>query len=85
VIYDSAPTSSLDLPTSLHVPQDEPTTFIAMLRQFSSDATALLDDLAEARPLIRNELVVKTHDGGQLIYALVECATTLDFVSVNFV
>jgi hypothetical protein len=42
-------------------------------------------DLTEARPLIRSELTVKTFHGGQLIYRLVDCAATLDFVSEDFV
>jgi hypothetical protein len=39
----------------------------------------------EARPFIRSERDVKTHDGGQLIYGLVDCAATLDFVFEDFV
>jgi hypothetical protein len=42
-------------------------------------------DLAEARPLTRIEVIVKTHDGGQLISGLVDCAATLDFLSKDFV
>jgi hypothetical protein len=45
----------------------------------------LLTDLTEARPLIRIELIVKTHDGGQRISGLVKCAATLDFVLEDFV
>jgi hypothetical protein len=44
-----------------------------------------MTDLTEARPLIRTELTIKTRDGGQLIYGLVDCAATLDFVSEDFV
>jgi hypothetical protein len=51
-----------------------------MLKQFSLEATALLTDLTEARMLIRIELNVKTPNGGQLIFGLVECGATLDFV-----
>jgi hypothetical protein len=61
--YDSAPTKCFVEPPSLLVPQDEPTTAIATMRQFSSDATAMLSDLTEARPLIRTELAMKTYDG----------------------
>jgi hypothetical protein len=39
----------------------------------------MLNDLTEARTLIRTELNVKTHDGGQLISRMVDCAATLDF------
>jgi predicted aspartyl protease len=42
-------------------------------------------DLTEARPLIRTELTVKSHDGGHHISCLVDCAATLDFVSTDFV
>jgi hypothetical protein len=45
----------------------------------------MLTDLTEARPLIRTELTVKTLDGGHLIFGLVDCAATLDFVSEDFV
>jgi hypothetical protein len=41
----------------------------------------MLTILTEARPLIRTELIVKTHDGGQQTSGLVDCAATLDFVS----
>jgi hypothetical protein len=58
---------------------------IASLRQFFPEATAMLTDLMEARPMIRTELIVKTLDGGQLISGLVDCAATLDFVSEDFV
>jgi hypothetical protein len=44
-----------------------------------------LTDLAEARPLIRIELTEKTREGGHLIPGLMDCATTLDFVSGDFV
>jgi hypothetical protein len=33
--------------------------------------------LTEARPLIRTELNVKSHDGGQVFFGLVDCAATL--------
>jgi hypothetical protein len=45
----------------------------------------LLTDLAEARPLIRTELTKKTRDGGHLTSGLMDCATTLDFMSEDFV
>jgi hypothetical protein len=48
-------------------------------------STTRLTDLTEARLLIRTEVIVKTPDGGQLISGLVDCATTLDFVSKDFV
>jgi hypothetical protein len=53
--------------------------------QFPSTAIAFLTDLTEARPLIHTELTVKTHDGGQLVTRLVDCAATLDFVCEEFV
>jgi hypothetical protein len=83
--YDSAPTTIHDLPTSVHVPPNEPTASIVTLRQFSLDATALLTVLTKARPLIRTEVNVKTHDGGQLVSGLGGCSATLDFVSEDFV
>jgi hypothetical protein len=78
-LYDSARTLSLVEPPSLHVPQNELLASITKLRQFSSEATAMLNGLTEAHPLIRTELNVKTHDSGQLILGLVNCAATLDF------
>jgi hypothetical protein len=71
-------------PPSLRVPRDELTTSIATLRKNSPDATALLTDLTEARPFARTKLNVKTHDSGQLISGLVDCAATLAFVSEDF-
>jgi hypothetical protein len=65
---------------SVDVPPCEPTASIVTLRQFSLDATALLTDLIEARPVILTEVNVKTHDGGQLISGLVDCDATLDFL-----
>jgi hypothetical protein len=50
--YDSALTTSHDLPISVHVTSDEPISSINELRQFSSDANVLLTDLAEAPPLV---------------------------------
>jgi hypothetical protein len=44
-----------------------------------------LTDLTEARPLIRTTLNVKTFDGGKRISGLVDRATTLDVMSVDFV
>jgi hypothetical protein len=72
VFYDSAVTTS-DIPTSVHVPSDEPTASIATLRHFFTDATALRIDLTE--------LNVKNHDGSQLISGLVDCAATHEFGS----
>jgi hypothetical protein len=82
---DSTPTTIPELPTSVHVPPDEPTASIATLRQFSSDATAVFTDLTEARSLIRTEMNVKSRDGGQLFFGLVYCTATLDFLSKDFV
>jgi hypothetical protein len=45
----------------------------------------MLTDLTEARPLIQTEMTVKTVDGGQLFFGLVDCAATLDSVSKDFV
>jgi hypothetical protein len=70
-LYDLAPTTS-GLPTSVHVPLDEPTHAIATLRHFYTDATAMLTDLSGARPLIQTELNVKILDSGQLISGLVD-------------
>jgi hypothetical protein len=50
------------------------------LRQLNADASALMNDLTEARPLIRSKLKVKALDGGQLVSGLVDCVATLDFV-----
>jgi hypothetical protein len=69
----------------LHVPPDEPTTSIATLRKSPSDASNLLINLTEARTLSQTELNVKTLDDGQLIFGLVDCASTLDFVQESFV
>jgi hypothetical protein len=74
-----------DQPTSVHVPPLNTEESIATLQHFSPPTTALLTDLAEARPLIRTELIVKTHDGGHQISGLMDCAATLDFVSEDFV
>jgi hypothetical protein len=65
--YDPSPTTFSDEPTSVRVQFDVPEDSIATLRQFSQEATALLTDLTEARPLIRAELTVKTPNGEQLI------------------
>jgi hypothetical protein len=62
--YDSTTPTSSDQPASVPVPLDDTEPSIATLQQFSSPTTALLTDLTEARPLIRTELTVKTHDGG---------------------
>jgi hypothetical protein len=81
VVYDQAPGTTLDESTSVRVPPNDTGESIAALLQFSLKAAALLTDLAEARPLILTKLVVKVHDGEQLICGLVDCAATLDFVS----
>jgi hypothetical protein len=83
--YDQTPTTITDQTTSVHVPPIDTEESIATLQQFSSRASALLIDLTEARPLIRTELIVKTPDGGQVIYGRVHCAATLDFVAEDFV
>jgi hypothetical protein len=83
--YDSTTSTTSDQPDSVPVPSDDTEPSIATLRQFSSQATTLLTDLTEARPLIRTALTVKTPKGGHLISGLVDCAATLDFVSEDFV
>jgi hypothetical protein len=45
----------------------------------------MVTDLTEARPFIRTELTVKADYGGHLIFGLVDCGATLDFVSEDFV
>jgi hypothetical protein len=44
-----------------------------MFKHFFPEAAAISTDLTEARPLIRIELTVKTPDGGQLSFGLVNC------------
>jgi hypothetical protein len=83
--YDSAPTTSLDEPTAIHLPPNDPMNSIATLQLFATDTTALLIDFTEARSLIRTELNVKTRDVEQHVSELVDCAATLDFVSKDFV
>jgi hypothetical protein len=83
--YDSTSLTTSDQHTSVPVPPGDAEQFIATLRQFSPPATALLTDLTEARPLIRNELTMKAPDGGHQITGLVDCAATLDFVYEDFV
>jgi hypothetical protein len=78
-LYDPTPSAVSDEPTSVYVPSYGPEKSIATERQFSPEATTLLTDLTEARPLVRPELIVQT-EGGQLISGLVDCAATLDFV-----
>jgi hypothetical protein len=85
VFNDPAPTAILDEPTSVHVPPDDLVESITTLRHFPPEATALLTDLTEARPLIRSERNVKSHDGRQRFFGLVDCAATLEFVSEDFV
>jgi hypothetical protein len=84
VSNDQAPISTPDEPTSVRVPHDDTEESIATLQQFFKEVAAILTDLTEARPLIRTELTVKSHDGGQLISGLVYGAATLDFVSEDF-
>jgi hypothetical protein len=62
----TSPTES-DQPTSVHVPPGDAEQSIATLRQLSPPPTALLTDLTKARPLIRAEMIVKTHDSGHQI------------------
>jgi hypothetical protein len=83
--YNSTSPTASDQPNTVHVPPRNAEKSIATLRQFSSTTTALLTDLTEARPLIRNELTVKSPDGGHQIFGLVDYAATLDFVSQDFV
>jgi hypothetical protein len=83
--YDSASTTILDRPTSVHVPPNVPAEFIATLRQFSSDATALVTYLAITRPFLQAELNVKAHEGGELTSGLVDYAATHDFPPQDFV
>jgi hypothetical protein len=89
--HDHAPTTFPDQSTSVHVRHVDTEESIATLQQFSSTATAILTDLAEARPLIRTEPNVKTRDGGGqlifggLIFGLVDCAAIFDFVYEDFV
>jgi hypothetical protein len=52
---------------SVHVPLGDMEESIATMKQFSPKADALYTYRKEAWPLIRTELTVKTHDGGQLI------------------
>jgi hypothetical protein len=66
-------------PSSLLVPLDESTTSIAKLRQFSTDATALLTDLN------LNQGERESHDGGEQFFRFIDCTTTFDFVSEDFV
>jgi hypothetical protein len=84
-VVNPAPTTIPDEPTSVLVPPDDPVESIGTLRHFAPEATFMSTDLTEARPLIRTELNVKTHDGGQLISGLVDCVATLDFVSEDSV
>jgi hypothetical protein len=79
--YDQTLPTESDQPLSVHVPPLEAEESNATLKHFSPRATALLNDLTEARPLIRTELTVKTPEGRHHISGLVDCAATLDFVS----
>jgi hypothetical protein len=44
----------------------------------------MLKDVAEPRFLIRAELNVKAHDGGQQSFGIVDCVATLDVVAKDF-
>jgi hypothetical protein len=79
--YDKTSPTVPNQPTSVLVPPVDAEESIATLKKNSPQATALLSDLTEARPLIRTEMIVKTLDGGHHISGLVDCAATLDFVS----
>jgi hypothetical protein len=83
--YDPTLPTKSDQPILVPIPPVEAEESIATLKQFSPPATTLLTDLTEARPLVRTELTVKTHDGGHHMSGLVDCAATLDFVSKDFV
>jgi hypothetical protein len=83
--YDLAPTAVHDVPTTVPLPLDVPEEFIVALRQFSTEATAMLTDPAKVWPVIRTKLNVKTPYGEHLTFGLVEYAATLDFVSKDFV
>jgi hypothetical protein len=83
--YDLASPTEHDRPISVPLPHVDAEESIATLHQFSPPATTLLTDITEARPLIRTEVAVKTHDGGHQITGLVYCAATLDFVSEDLV
>jgi hypothetical protein len=83
--YDLASPTDPHQPNSVPVPPVDAEECSATLQQFPPPATTLPTDLAEARPLIRTELTVKTHDGGHHIIDLVDCVATLDFVSEDFV
>jgi hypothetical protein len=69
--YDQASPIEPDQPISVPIPHVDAEESIATLQQFSPPATALLDDLTEARPLIRTEVTVKTLDGEHHIIGLV--------------
>jgi hypothetical protein len=83
--HDPSPTTISDEPTSVPIPLDVPKESIAKLRQFPPEATAMLTDLTDARPMIRIELTLKIPNGEQQISGLVDCAATLNFVSGDFV
>jgi hypothetical protein len=79
--YDIASTTAhVKLPL-LQVPPDEPKASIAKLRKNSPDASALLSNCTDSCPLIRTELNVKSPNGGQLIFGLVDRVATFEFVS----
>jgi hypothetical protein len=83
--YDLTSPTESDQPISVLVPPVEAEESIPTLKQVSPPATALLIDLTEARPLIRTELTVKTHEARHQSSGLVNCAATLDFVSQSSV
>jgi hypothetical protein len=58
--YDQAPTTIPNTPTPVRVPLVDTEESIAAEQLFSSNGPH------GARPLIRSQLIVKTHDGGQL-------------------
>jgi hypothetical protein len=65
--YNQVPTTIHDEPTSVPLPPDDLEESISALRQFSPEATAMFMDLTEARSLVRTEVTVKTHNGGQVL------------------
>jgi hypothetical protein len=69
----------------VYVTGAEPCESIGVIREFSPDATAILTDLTEARPLIQVKLTVKIHNFGHKTSGLVDCVAPLDFVSEDFV
>jgi hypothetical protein len=62
--HNLGPTEVHDGPITVPVPPDVPEESIPTLRELSLEATTMLTDLTEARPLILTELIVKNHYGG---------------------